>query len=222
MKALAVTITLILICGAAVFTVADRYPNLTWEVLHSFPRLYRLFFPPDPPFRRQARPVPAPKLEPYTEAEGYAVMSAWKHYWAQKHVVVIRRDMKADPLLRHIPNESCLNGPERLAYKDAMQDFVSRWPEAWALENRFTPSAEFVIVPESDLPKRETRPHIPANASGYFAFSAVGFSGKRSRAVLYVVHRDGIYGDGSLFLLRKNRSGEWEVLPGEGCAGWIT
>lgn len=209
--------------GAAV-SAAYIFPDQAWKVLHRFPRVCRALFPPEAPPRPGPGPVPVPaaKVGPYTDTDGYAVMSAWKHYWAQKHVVVIRREMRADPLLHHTPNESCLSGPERLAYRDAMRDFASHWPERWALEDRFTPTAEFLIVAEPDLPEHESRPQIPANAGGYFAFSALGFSHDRTRAVLSVVHRDGIYGDGSLWLLRKTRNGEWVVLPGEGCLGWIT
>jgi hypothetical protein len=218
-KSLVVTATLIAICCGAVVAVADRFPDQTWRALHRLPRVYAWFFPPDAPPRVRL-PIPAPVTPPYTDADGYAVMSAWKHYWTQKHVVFVRRDIKPDPY--YSPDVSCLSSAYRAPYRDAVKDFAWQWSEHQTLENQFIPAEEFRVVPESELPPYEIRKGVPANAGGYFAFSAVGFNADRTRAAVYVLHRDGVYGTGSLWLVRKTRSGVWVVVPGGGCIGWMS
>lgn len=207
-------------CIGISVTAANLFPDETLNAIKRLPAVYSWLFweEPRPPAPSS---VPGPPWLPYTDADSYAVLSAWKHHWTQKNVIVVRQEIKSDPFLSHIPDVSCLPSQYRVPYREAMRDFASRWPQHWILVNHFIPSQEFVIVSESQLPKHETQDGVPAYAAGYFAFSAVGFSSDRRRAVTYVVHRDGTYGDGRLLLMRKNQKDQW-VVHDSGNRGWMT
>lgn len=220
--------TRILLVGLAMVSAAvllgfvvNLFPDASWRVLNGARSVYARVVPPAVPLPEPSK-RPVREMMPYADSDGYAVLSAWKPYWTQRYVIVVRREMAPDPHFSYLPPDlRCLPAEFRKEYGEAMQDFASRWPQQWTLEPRFTPAGEFIIVPNAQLPQIRPVDGVPANAAGYFAFSAVGFNRARDRAVLYVIHREGTFGHSQLPLMKRNRQGAW-MLAGYGTCGWIT
>ncbi len=200
-------------------------PDLAWNLLQyarqTWSEATRIQPLTPAPVRRE--PVPAAAtLEPYLDRDAYAVMSAWKQYWAPGNAIIVRQEVVPDWHLQNDPpNLACLPKGSRYAYADAMNDLAGRWNDKWRLTREgFANAEEIILVPESQLPVNDQREGLPANARGYFGFSTVGFSHSRKKAIAYVIHRDGRYGMGEVFLLSKTARDEW-VVAGSGRCGWI-
>lgn len=213
--AIAAMICAVIFAGVS---AGNFFPDQTWTAITFAQDMWAAIF-------LRHVPAPLPQLAvpaPYVDRDGYAVMTAWKRLWAKQHVIFVRREIKPDPI---IPvgelDVSCLSAKFRKDYGTAMQDLASVWSEPYLLEDLFSHPEEFIIEEESRLPINDHREGVPANAAGYFAFSPVGFNADRSRAALYVLHRDGYYGTGEVFLLRRDNHGVWE-FDGIGECGWIT
>ena len=196
--------------GAVAFVLAATlFPDATWDTVSAAEEKLNAIFPQvvsAPPAPNVGAPVP------YSDDEGYAVLSAWKRHWAEQYPIIVRREMRPDELKAgEVPQTSWLPAQFQTHYRPAIRDLASKWRQKWVAEDRFNPKDEFIITPESALTVNDSRKGIPANAAGYFAFSPVGFNHTRSRAVIYVIHRDGRYEDAAIFLLKKNKAGSWEV-----------
>jgi len=208
----------ILVCVIVPIVAANAFPDETWSAISLAQDTWNAIFMHqrlEPP-RELAAPVP------YIDADGYAVMSAWKQLWAGQDVVFVRRDIAADP---HVPVEelgaSCLPAGLRYEYRPAMQDLQSMWNKRFVLlQGRFSQPEKFMLRSNSELPVNDPRTGIRPNARGYFAFSAVGFNRSRSRAAIYVIHWDGRFGTSEVFLMKKDSKG-WRI-EGNGNCGWIT
>ena len=214
------------VCVAVVGGTLACFPNLRWSTLgvaEDVLSAAREKLQPAFPFLRAAQPLPAVRsVEPFTDVEGYAVVVAWKRHWAQQDPVILRREIRPDPHVGkgEVPDATWLPAELRFRYRPAINDLASKWNQTRLLEERFENPAEFLVRPESSLPVNDGRKGIPANASGYFAVSAVGFDHTRRHAAIYVMHREGRYGDGTIFLLSKDANGAWHVE--KSVMVWIT
>jgi len=218
-KRLTIVLLLLFVTACAFVTAANVFPDQVWNAISLaqdyWAAAFRLRSQP-PPAKQPLTPVP------YLDAEGYAVISAWKEHSAGDNVIFVRREISPDPHYRDEPDAACLPGELRYRYRPAIQDLASKWHQpAWLVEDRFSDPHEFMVRPQSELPVNDPRKNNTHNAAGYFIFSAVGFNRDRTRAAIHVIHWDGRLGLGNIFLMRKNTRGVWEI-EGYGECGWIT
>lgn len=216
-----------LLVGAGLLSVAaigfaiaaNFFADQTWNVIRSAEEGL------EGAFVRSA-PAPLPKLAvavPYLDAEGYAVISAWKQHWSKQSILFVGEEMRPEAHLEAGKiDAACLPDTLRLLYRPALQDLASIWGNRYQLlPERFANPNEFVVEPTSDFSSADPRLGIPEHALGYFVFSPVGFNRAGSLAALYVMQRDGRFAWGEIFLMHKDRAGKWEV-EGNGNCGWIT
>lgn len=224
-KRLVVLLTAVLGSIATGLAAANLFPDQTWKAMNDVRELISVL----PTISSQQRPPQPPTFhgpevseEPYVDVNGYAVLSAWKHYWAQEYPIFVRREVEPDPKwMGRVLGKACIPSQLRDDYSEAVTDFNAKLTRHWSLEERFSPANQFVVLHEFQLPVDDVRKGIPANALGFFAFSAVGFNRQGNRAVVYVVRRDGHFGWGEVFLMRRTKSGAWKIA-GNGDCGWIT
>ena len=144
------------------------------------------------------RPQLPPVVFPYTDKEGYAVITAALERWV---VPPKERIFLAWKTTAELANPERKLGADDFTseYKDTYADFTEQNRHGWLLSEMSSGSKRIVLVEGEHF------------AELYLVVSVPSFSVDHTKATLFVTKRDGMWSSGSLLLLSRDRKG-WRVV----------
>jgi hypothetical protein len=181
----------------------------------------------------QQQPVNTPEL--YRDADAYEIYSLLlPNEWSWDAArLVIRETTTLDSTLGTPDRCIQLQGEEKKKIQAAFEDFVRVNKSTWILTPLLKIAKPYDIVSVSELKTFSPgvshvneedvwEQHHPG-AAGYFEFSAVGFNGDRTLALVSISHYCGTLCAGGSFHLMEKKDGKWRAKLNSGTeCGWIS